>query len=331
MMRRRTSLLGIVFAAVVALAAQRLPAAAASAQPLEDAYRAVSQGRVLDERAAARIASEAERALLAIDDAEGLGLVERLRSARSAEDREAARKDLEARLRTLAAFGMQGEAGGLTHDRALLERIMAEEGVSEGAAAQEFLRRIQQQLLDWLERVVSRWFGSDAASAGLEAAYYVALAASALVAAWLVWRMLSAMLGRAPARRSAGSRSTAGQAEPVVDAARGLPPDALAYADAEADAGRFREAVRGLFGGAARLLVDRGVIPATRTRTTAEILRDVRERGSAAHGPLAALAGVFEPAWYGHADPGPEGFAAARRAYLEVDAAAASAAGGQPR
>lgn len=323
----RTQILRVLFAAAVALAVQPLPAAATSAPPVEDAYRAVSQARVLDGRAAAMVASEVEPVLVAIGDADGRELVERLRTARSAEEREAARKDLEAHLRTLAAIGAHREAGALTHDRALLERIMAEEGVSDGAAAQEFLRRIQEQVLGWLERVISRWFGSDAASAGLEAVYYVALAASSLVAAWLVWRLLSALLGRAPARRAAGPWHDGGQAEPVVDAARGLPADALAYADAEAGAGRFREAVRALFGGAARLLVERGVIPATRTRTTAEILGDVLERGSAAHAPLAALAALFEPAWYGHADPGPDGFAAARAAYLEVDAAAAAVAG----
>ncbi len=329
MKRRRASILPMAFATAVALVLQLHPAAVASVPSIEGAYRAVSEARVLDERAASKVASEVEPTLQAIGDADGLGLVERLRSARSADEREAARKDLEARLRTLAAFGAQGEARVPKHDRALLERIMAEEGVAEGAAAQEFVRSIQQRVLDWIERVASRWFGSDAASAGLEAVYYVALAVSAVIAAWLVWRLLSALLGRAPSDRSRGRQSRAGQAEPVVDAARGLPADALAYADAEADAGRFREAVRALFGGAARLLVERGAIPVTRTRTTKEILQDVLQRAPGVHRPLAALAGVFEPAWYGHVDPGADGYAAARLAYLQVDQAAA-AAGDRP-
>lgn len=317
MTRRLASIALLACAASLALG---VPAAASPAATIQDAYRSVSKADVRDARDAAEVASEVEPVLQAVRDDEGMGLADRLRNARSAEERRAAKSDLEAHLRTLAALDAGGDA--VQHDRVLLERIMAEEGVAEGAAAQELLRRIQQRVLDWLERFASRWFGSDAASAGLEAIYYLALAASALVGAWLVWRLLSALLVRSGRGRAEERRSAVGPPVPVVDAARDLPPDALAYADAEAEAGRFREAVRALFGGAARLLVERGVLPVTRTRTTAEILRDVLDRAEAAHAPLAALSALFEPAWYGHWDPGADGYATARKAYLEVAAAA---------
>lgn len=328
MMRRAASIVLAACAAVFALAAWQAPGRAAPAASLQEAYRAVSEAGALDAAAAAALAGEVEPVLAAVRDEDGLDLADRLRTARSAEERRRAKDDLEAHLRSLVSLESSG-AQRVEHDRELLERIMAEEGVAEGAAAQAFLRRLQQQVLDWFERVVSRWFGSDAASAGLEAVYYVVLAASALVAAWLVWRVLSAFLGRSSRGRADRRRRAAGPVEPVVDAARDLPSDALAYAEAEARAGRFREAVRALFGGAARLLVERGAIPVARTRTTAEILHDVLDRAPAAHRPLAALAGVFEPAWYGHVDPGADGYAAARLAYLEVDQAAA-AAGDRP-
>lgn len=324
MTRRAASIVVAACVAVFALTAWQAPGGATPAASLDEAYRAVSDADALDTAAAAELASDVEPALAAVRDEDGLDLAGRLRRAQSTEEVRRAKNDLEAHLRTLAALG-SSSGPRVEHDRALLERIMAEEGVAEGTAAQAFLRRLQQQVLEWFERVVSRWFGSDAASTGLEAAYYTVLAASALVAAWLAWRVLSAFFGRSSGGRADRRRHAAGPAEPVVDAARDLPPDALAYAEAEAQAGRFREAVRALFGGAARLLVDRGAIPVTRTRTTAEILRDVLDRAPGAHRPLAALASVFEPAWYGHLDPGSDGYAAARQAYLEVERAAAEA------
>ncbi|TLM72997.1 MAG: DUF4129 domain-containing protein, partial [Actinobacteria bacterium] len=79
--------------------------------------------------------------------------------------------------------------------------------------------------------------------------------------------------------------------------------------------GRTRDAVRALFGGAARTLVERGVVPQTRTRTDGELLADVSRAAPPVAPPLSELTGAFELAWYGHVEPGEDGYAGARGAY----------------
>ncbi|MCL4079397.1 DUF4129 domain-containing protein [Coriobacteriia bacterium Es71-Z0120] len=321
MRRAGASLAVVALAAVLALAAAARPCAAAPAASLRQAADALASSRAYDAQSAQRLADEVEPALQDSGDEDALALVQRLREARSGSERAQARDDLAAHVRTLVA--LERGAAPVRDDPARIKRILAEEGIEQGGAAQEFLQRLQKRLLSWLERVMSRVFGSKAASTGFEAAYYVALAVSALVAAWLVWRVLSSLRGGGRGRRRRRDAASALAGEPVVDAARDLPNDALAFADAEAASGRFREAVRALFGGAARALVEHGAIPAAKTRTTAEILRDVAEHAPAAHRPLAALAAAFEPAWYGHQDPGRDGYERARQAFLEMQAAAA--------
>jgi hypothetical protein len=105
---------------------------------------------------------------------------------------------------------------------------------------------------------------------------------------------------------------------PVIPAAEGLPADALTFAEDLAGQGRFREALRALFGGAARSLVERGLLRSTRTRTDGELLSDLRESAPGVVSPLRSLAETFESAWYGHFDPGVEGFRAAKDDYRET-------------
>ncbi|MDI6691739.1 MAG: DUF4129 domain-containing protein [Anaerosomatales bacterium] len=327
MRRWRASLLVAALIAALTVACSAHLAAAAPASSLDEAVRLLERSKPYDAASAERLADEVEPPLAATGDEQALDLVERLRQARSGSERARVRDDLAAHARSLAALERKA-ASSVRHDPALLSRIMAEEGVAGGSAAQEFLRKLQERLFSWLERLLSSVFGSRAASSGFEVAYYVALAVSALVAAWLIWRVLSAVRGKGGARRRRGAPAGSG-AEPVVEAARDLPEDALAYADAEAAAGRLREAVRALFGGAARALVERGVVPVAKTRTTREILHDVAEHAPQAHPPFAELARVFEPAWYGHQDPRRDGYDRARQAYLETLAAASG--GGAPR
>ncbi|MCX8007963.1 MAG: DUF4129 domain-containing protein [Coriobacteriia bacterium] len=314
------ALVAALTALVVALGVGLAPAA--SQRVFGDALRALARAGELDGREAARVADEVQPVLAQAGDEDGVALARRLRDAKTPSDRKAAAEDLAAHLGSLASLEKTDGPAAIAHDPALLERIMAEEGLASGSEAQRILRDLQKRLQELFDRFLARWLGSEAASKGFAALYYVVLALSGLVTAWLVWRVLSALLGR-PARGRRGRREGEPEAgAPVVEAARDLPADALAYADAAADEGRFREAVRALFGGAARSLVERGVLPVTRTRTTSEILHDLAERAPHAHPALAALAGVFEPAWYGHRDPGPDGYAAARCSYIELETVA---------
>jgi len=112
---------------------------------------------------------------------------------------------------------------------------------------------------------------------------------------------------------------------PAVAAAADLPTDALGYAESLAASGAHREAVRALYGGAARHLVDTGAVTRMRTRTNLEMLRDVAAAAPDLAGPFEALTREFERDWYGHADPGSAGFERARCEYGRiVDAAAAA-------
>lgn len=101
----------------------------------------------------------------------------------------------------------------------------------------------------------------------------------------------------------------------IVAAAEGLPADALAHADMLAGESRFREALRALFGGAARALVERGLVRQSRTRTNSELLAEASVDAPDAVPPLGALSAAFERSWYGHLDPGSEGYAEARERY----------------
>jgi hypothetical protein len=252
---------------------------------------------------------------VALDNGTLVSVVARLDSARWPDVRKSVADELLGQLRSQeAALGEPGTPP--SGDAALLKQILADEGVTKADES-------GQQLFDWLMEQVEKvlnWvagaLGTGPAKTSMRAIFYGLLVISAFVVAWIVFvivRRLRAVVGR-----TAGDADTADDA--VVSAAVGLPDDALAFADAEAGEGRHREAVRALFGGAARELVERGVVPRTRTRTNAELLGDVEIARPAVHEPLMALAGAFEPAWYGHVDPGADGYRDARVEYVGLTA-----------
>jgi hypothetical protein len=70
-----------------------------------------------------------------------------------------------------------------------------------------------------------------------------------------------------------------------------------------------------LYGGAARHLVEAGVVTRMRTRTNREMLRDVTAASPTGAPAFGRLTSDFESAWYGHADPGGAGFFRARESY----------------
>lgn len=243
-----------------------------------------------------------------------LSLVVRLEGARSATTRRESAEDILVQLRSQElALGATGTppAG----DTELLKKILADEGVVETLDArqrfQEFLQKLIDKLLRWLEGVV----GAKSTQTTFRALYYLLLVLSVFVIAWVVF-VLVRRLRSVIARPDGAVDDASGQA--VIAAAEGLPDDVLSFADAEAAAGRYREAVRALFGGAARELVERGVVPRTRTRTDGELLADVALARPETLPPLAELCGAFEPAWYGHIDPGADGYAAARAVYAPL-------------
>jgi hypothetical protein len=140
-----------------------------------------------------------------------------------------------------------------------------------------------------------------------------------LVLTVLLAVLLVLVVVRAIIRARSGIATRPGQAamppEPVVPAAEGLPADARAHAASLAAQGRYRDAVRALFGGAARRLVEAGLVRQARTRTNGELLSEVRAVLTQAHVPLSALSSTFEGAWYGHLDPGADGYAEALLAF----------------
>jgi hypothetical protein len=242
-------------------------------------------------------------------------LVARLDSSKSAPERRDTVAEIQAHLGSLKLAVDEG-SGAAPSDRALLGRLLARSDLSSrptvADAFAKLIDRITQWLTDWFARLMRRKGAATASDVGL-GIVFVALAALLVFAAVQVIRSISASVARHDERILAERAADAA----VVSAAEGLPPDALGYAEQLAAEGRFREAVRALFGGAARTLVDLGLLRSTRTRTNAELLADLEPVAPPVLPPLTTLSDDFERAWYGHADPGEAGFDAARERYRE--------------
>jgi len=251
---------------------------------------------------------------VAVDNSTLHGLLDRLDAAETGSARrEIAGTVLEQLISQEAAVGTAGTAP--PHDVAALDRILEDEGLSGAGAAQseltERVREFVNRLIEWLTEAGD----SPAVKTSFRLVWYALLVLSAVavirIATLVVRRLRSSGIGR-------DARVSNPDDVPVVAAAEGLPDDALAFADGEAAAGRFREAVRALFGAAARELVERGVVSRTQTRTTRELLGDVESARPTVAPSLHALASTFEPAWYGHVDPGDTGYTGARLVYVAL-------------
>ena len=199
-------------------------------------------------------------------------------------------------------------------DPAALRQLIAE-GVSPAR------RSIGDYLAEWIAKftdAIQKWLadnmGAKAASATLKTVVWASILALAALVTFLLMRGLLRVRRGVAARDAAALELTS----PVVAAAEGLPDDILGHADSLAGQGRFRDAVRALFGGAARELVDRGLLRRTRTRTDSELLADIASTFPAIMPPLTALTLLFEIAWYGHVDPDEAGFRMALGCYGDV-------------
>lgn len=252
-----------------------------------------------------------------VDDSVANSLATSLGRADTAEQRKSAGRKLHEHLASLSSAVplRQPGPGPVSGDPAVLRKLVRER---VSTSDEDLTRRVSEWIGALIDRILEALLrGADSAggSTTLQIVYYGLIILSVLLLAYVVWRLVRRL------RASVSlpdTRPAADVSQPVVAAAEGLPLDALAYAEELAAAGRHRDAVRALFGGAARRLVEADVIAHTRTRTDGELLADVRAASPEVHGPLASLTAQFERAWYGHSDPGAEGFAEASARYREV-------------
>jgi hypothetical protein len=281
--------------------------------------------------------TEQTSTILVADDAIVHGLTGGLRNAASASQRRVALDDLAAHLESMRQVLRAG--GEEPSDPSALRQLLATRPVttdSGGNWLNQQIAKLLQAISDWLGRLnPPGTSGSPFAPARLIA--YLVVGAPVLLVAWVLVRAMRRRRRRAALPAAAPSDIHA----PVVSAAADLPADPLSYAETLASQGRHRDAVRALYGGAARHLADVGAVTRMRTRTNLEMVRDVRASAPALAPAFSRLTADFETAWYGHADPGGAGFHRARESFEAIlDAPAnkpaavdggAGPAGGAPR
>jgi len=188
-------------------------------------------------------------------------------------------------------------------------------------AARSPARELLGDLIDRLGKAVERWQVALGASGA--ASRLLSFAVSAFVvslALLLVFAIIRVAMRLHTATTRIREKTGRVEAPPVVPAEDDLPADVLGLAESLAAEGRFAEAVRVLFGGAARALAEAGRLTRTRTRTNWELVAEVRAASPDVAQALASLSTVFDRAVYGHADPGPEGYAGAREDFESVSA-----------
>lgn len=339
---KRSGLLVVALLAAALSVCVASPAAASGTAITRDEYaRAVEQAQAAVDRARPGIEASGPAAALAAELAAMLPaagqqvtyqgrtytpdtgtartLVARLERAGTSEARTEALRDLSAHLASLRdALGVPGAAAPA--DPAALEDLLG--GRRQGrAAGGDWLSGRVMELLDR----IAKWLaglqpGGRGGSSGTGIATLVVLAIPAALAMIVLVRALMAWRRGTSAKESVRPGGAPDGA--VVTAGADLPDDPLEFAERLAAEGRRRDAVRALYGGAARRLVDTGAVRRMRTRTNAELLRDVRAVAPHAASALSALTERFEAAWYGHGDPGETGFLAAKHSYAEVMEAA---------
>lgn len=335
------SLLGVA----VILAGPGAPAAfGMSVDEYRTALRDVrSEARDLDEATperAAEIAAAVRTSLpgdefvdlgggeIPVQDAQLLDLAERLDERTSASGIRLAAGEVELRAQALLDAIGTGEPSVVPADQAALDEILGTGANARENPLNDLIMDFLQKVGEWLQELFSgipSLPGSDMSGFDLSGAWPYIVAVAVAVAAGLLVRLVMWLAAR---RRMRSGALAEDEQAPVVAAAEDLPPDILAYADRLAGAGHFREAVRALFGGAARMLVDAGVIARTRTRTNGELLSDVRASAPDIVSNLDALARVYERAWYGRRDPGRAGLDLARTQYVALAEDAARWSGG---
>lgn len=245
-------------------------------------------------------------------------LVATLDAAETTKERREAAADLEAHLASMArTLGTPGDA--VPADPDALARILVEQAPQPTSVFNKYLARIIERLGEWLEAWWSRIGESSGTGTVLTV---VTIVFVALVAALLLWLAARALMRiRAGSQQQPALPRLADPTDAVIEAARDLPANALDYAEECAARGEMREAVRALFGGAARELQDAGYVVEAHMRTNRELLLEIRPQVQNAYAPLEQLSRAFERAWYGHHEPDTEQFADCRAWFLGVRAA----------
>jgi hypothetical protein len=284
-----------------------------------------ASGELMDSRAAADLAARiytlvparesvriGDDQIVSVDNSVLRSLLTELDTGEDPRERAEALEKVSAHLVSLeSAVGIVGDP--VPSDPQLLAELLDDRQV-DTSAVEEFIARALQRLAEW----VGSLFGEVEEGGGatvLDWMVRVLVAVLAAILGYVAYRVIQRI------RRSAAERdmrlADVGGA-PIVAAAEGLPADALAHADGLAAAGRYREAVRALYGGAARSLVDAGAVKQTRTLTSGELLAAAAPAIPRGKDALARLTSAFDAAWYGHRDPGETGYVRARADHVAI-------------
>jgi len=253
---------------------------------------------------------------LPVTDEQLTQLAEDLRDADTSAEVRTAAEGARARAEALLDALGTGQLLDVPEDREALEAILVDEQTGAGKLG-DLLLEWAERLVEWLSELLSGLGGlaPSGPAPDLSAAWpYILGVAAAIGAGLIVFAVMQLVAWR---RRQKPQPVEEGE-PPVISAAQDLPPDVVGYAERLAASGRFREAVRALFGGAARTLVELGIISRTKTRTNGELLCDVRATAPSLVAELGDLARIFESAWYGFQDPGASGVERARAQYAAV-------------
>jgi len=248
-------------------------------------------------------------------DVQAVGvLTSRLRASSDGPGRRSAAQSLAAHLASMRVA--LGESGAFPSDPAALRAMLAARPVTTDSGQNwldEQIAKLLKAIGDWLQKLNVPGTGASPFAPSRLLPWAV-VALPLLVVAWLLLRS-----ARRRRRKAAPvPADISGPHAPVVAAAADLPADPLRYAESLAASGMFRDAVRALYGGAARHLVDVGVVTRMRTRTSLEMLRDLSAASPGLAPVFERLTADFESAWYGHTDPGGVGFDRARESYEAV-------------
>jgi len=249
-----------------------------------------------------------------VDNSVLTSLAERLAKEETASERRRITEDMAVHLESLVAVaGKPGNA--VPSDPAALETLLSDQQIQERNPLSEFFASLVDRLGTWL----MSWF--DSASMSPQTSSVVRIVSIVLFAALalgLMWMVIRVIVHLRSGTARKGPRPVLVDAPAIVAAAEGLPDDALAHADELAGRGQWRDAVRALFGGAARELTEAGYVIEAYRRTNGELLLEIRPTAPRVYEPLAALCSEFERSWYGHHDPGAQGFDRARVLFASV-------------
>jgi hypothetical protein len=166
-------------------------------------------------------------------------------------------------------------------------------------------KSLYERARDWLAEQIAELLeniGFGSSGAGSVVGWIVVLVLGALVAGLAYW-LIRSVIGD-------GWRLRRGdEGDPVILAVdeHRTPDEWLSEAERHEAEGRWREGLLHRYRSLATRLVELEVIPAAIGRTAGEYIGDVVERLPAGAGPFRAATDLFESAWYGGVDTGPEG------------------------